>query len=169
MRRKNGRRKIAVTQIFLHEVILIMLSYRTIHCVADQYICTCARTSGGTVTILFYLTKGLLLFLVNVPFYDIVHIHTSEPPSALRKVMFVALSKLLGKKVIVHFHSFSVDTPTLVMNVTEDSSRMAKRVFSLGQIAAELSAIYNELCYKSAHRQKITSSEILIDKYALAA
>ena len=65
---------------------------------------------GGSFTKLSYLAKGLLSFLANVPFYDIVHIHTSEPPSALRKVMFMAVSKLLGKKVIVHFHSFSVDT-----------------------------------------------------------
>ncbi len=28
----------------------------------------------------------------------------------MRKVLFMAVSKLLGKKVIVHFHSFSVDT-----------------------------------------------------------
>ncbi len=65
---------------------------------------------GGAFTKLYYLFKGFLQFLLNVPFYDIVHIHTSEPPSALRKVLFMAVSKLLGKKVIVHFHSFSVDT-----------------------------------------------------------
>lgn len=65
---------------------------------------------GGTFTKLSYLLEGFLLFLLNVPFYSIVHIHTSEPPSALRKVLFMAVSKLLGKKVIVHFHSFSVDT-----------------------------------------------------------
>lgn len=65
---------------------------------------------GGVFTKLSYLVKGFLSFLANVPYYDIVHIHTSEPPSALRKVMFMAVSKLLGKKVIVHFHSFSVDT-----------------------------------------------------------
>lgn len=65
---------------------------------------------GGAFTKLAYLLKGFLQFLWNVPFYDIVHIHTSEPPSALRKVLFMAVSKLLGKKVIVHFHSFSVDT-----------------------------------------------------------
>lgn len=65
---------------------------------------------GGAFTKLSYLLKGFLQFLLCVPFYDIIHIHTSEPPSALRKVLFMAVSKLLGKKVIVHFHSFSVDT-----------------------------------------------------------
>lgn len=65
---------------------------------------------GGAFTKLSYLLRGFLQFLWNVPFYDIVHIHTSEPPSALRKVLFMVVSKMLGKKVIVHFHSFSVDT-----------------------------------------------------------
>lgn len=65
---------------------------------------------GGTFTKFAYLLRGFLQFLWNVPFYDVVHIHTSEPPSAMRKVLFMAVSKLLGKKVIVHFHSFSVDT-----------------------------------------------------------
>lgn len=65
---------------------------------------------GSAVAKLSYLAKGIISFLANVSFYDIVHIHTSEPPSALRKVMFMAVSKLLGKKVIVHFHSFSVNT-----------------------------------------------------------
>lgn len=65
---------------------------------------------GVFFTKLSYLSRGFLQFLGNLPFYDIVHIHTSEPPSALRKVLFMAVSKLLGKKVIVHFHSFSVDT-----------------------------------------------------------
>lgn len=65
---------------------------------------------GGAFTKLSYLMKGFLQFLLCVPFYDTVHIHTSEPPSASRKVLFMVVSKLLGKKVIVHFHSFSVDT-----------------------------------------------------------
>lgn len=65
---------------------------------------------GGAFTKIAYLLKGFAQFLMNVPFYDTIHIHTSEPPSALRKVLFMAVSKLLGKKVIVHFHSFSVDT-----------------------------------------------------------
>lgn len=79
--------------------------WNTFHC---KWIET--HRDGEAFTKLSYLAKGFFSFLVNVPYYDIVHIHTSEPPSALRKVLFMAVSKLLGKKVIVHFHSFSVDT-----------------------------------------------------------
>lgn len=78
----------------------------------DKFHCKWIEThrDGGAFTKLSYLIKGFLQFLLCVPFYDTVHIHTSEPPSASRKVLFMVVSKLLGKKVIVHFHSFSVDT-----------------------------------------------------------
>lgn len=65
---------------------------------------------GGVCTKLWYLLRGFSQFLLTVQCYDIVHIHTSEPPSALRKMAFVAIAKWMGKKVIVHFHSFSVET-----------------------------------------------------------
>lgn len=78
----------------------------------NKYHCKWIETHRdvGTIAKLFYFIKGFILFLAYIPFYDIVHIHASEPSSALRKVMFVVVSKLLRKKVIVHFHSFSVVT-----------------------------------------------------------
>lgn len=45
-----------------------------------------------------------------VTFYNLVHIHTSEPPSAFRKCIFMAYAKFWRKKTIIHFHSFSPDT-----------------------------------------------------------
>lgn len=59
---------------------------------------------------LWYFFKALLTYLLYIPFYDLVHIHMSEPPSAIRKIPFMVLSKLFGKKTIIHFHSFSPDT-----------------------------------------------------------
>lgn len=97
---------------------------------------------GGAFTKLSYLLKGFLLFLVNVPFYDIVHIHTSEPPSALRKVLFMAVSKLLGKKVIVHFHSFSVDT-----TIKSKYQRVYRYLFAKADCVLVLSKYWqDELC-----------------------
>lgn len=64
----------------------------------------------GVIWKLFYLIKGWLTFIFLLPTYSIVHIHTSEPPSALRKCLFLPLAKLFRKKVIVHFHAFSPDT-----------------------------------------------------------
>ena len=64
----------------------------------------------GALWKLLYLVKGWLTYICLLPAYDIVHIHLSEPPSALRKCLFLPLAKLLGKKVVVHFHAFSPDT-----------------------------------------------------------
>lgn len=59
---------------------------------------------------LWYLLVALCEYLVLLPFFNMVHIHVSEPVSALRKLSFMALAKLWGKKTIVHFHSFSPET-----------------------------------------------------------
>ena len=67
------------------------------------------RDVGAFVKIAYFI-GGLFLYMLLLPFYDIVHIHVSEPPSALRKCFFMPLAKLLRKKTIVHFHSFSPDT-----------------------------------------------------------
>lgn len=64
----------------------------------------------GAIWKLFYLVKGWLIFICLLPICSIVHIHTSESSSALRKCLFLPLAKLFRKKVIVHFHAFSPDT-----------------------------------------------------------
>jgi len=67
------------------------------------------RDKNMSLKLLFFI-KAFLQYLFLFPSYDIVHIHLSEPPSAIRKLPFMWLAKLLGKKTIVHFHSFSVET-----------------------------------------------------------
>lgn len=59
---------------------------------------------------LLYFIKAIFMFITIVPFYDIVHIHTSEPPSAIRKCFFLFPARLWRKKVIIHLHAFSPDT-----------------------------------------------------------
>lgn len=59
---------------------------------------------------LYYFIKSFVQYLFLLPFYDLVHIHTSEPQSAFRKTFFLVYAKLLRKKVIVHFHAFSTET-----------------------------------------------------------
>ncbi len=97
---------------------------------------------GGAFTKLSYLLKGFLQFLLCVPFSDIIHIHTSEPPSALRKVLFMAVSKMLGKKVIVHFHSFSVDT-----TIKSKYQNVYRYLFGKADVVLVLSKYWqDELC-----------------------
>lgn len=77
-----------------------------------EYHCRWIEThiDRGAVWKLFYLVRGLLTYIVFLPQCKIVHIHISEPPSAMRKCLFMWLAKLCGKKTIVHFHSFSPET-----------------------------------------------------------
>ena len=78
----------------------------------EDYHCRWIEThrDGSAFVKLVYFVYGLLQYLLLLPLYDIVHIHVSEPPSALRKCFFMPIAKLLRKKTIVHFHSFSPET-----------------------------------------------------------
>lgn len=64
---------------------------------------------GNAWTKLFYLARGFGDFLFRVPFYDLVHIHISQPTTIRRKAPFLKIAKALGKKIIVHFHAFNVE------------------------------------------------------------
>lgn len=59
---------------------------------------------------LVYMLKAFIWALLLIPKYQLVHIHLSEPPSALRKLPFMWWAKVWRKKTIVHFHSFSIET-----------------------------------------------------------
>lgn len=54
---------------------------------------------------ILYFVSGMLDFLVRVPFYDIIHIHTADYSTEKRKRIFARIAKLFGKKLIVHLHS----------------------------------------------------------------
>lgn len=51
-----------------------------------------------------YLMSAWVGFLCRIPFYSIVHIHCAGHRSAARKLFFAKVSRLLGKKIIIHFH-----------------------------------------------------------------
>lgn len=64
----------------------------------------------GVIYKLWYFAYGFAQYLFLLPFYNLVHIHTSEPTSAFRKCIFMFYAKLWRKKTIIHFHSFSSNT-----------------------------------------------------------
>lgn len=59
---------------------------------------------GGLLRKFCYMVKGLVQFLVLLPFYDIVHFHLGMRPSVFRKISFFKIAKLFGKKTVVHLH-----------------------------------------------------------------
>lgn len=64
----------------------------------------------GMFMALWFLFKSYLQFLFYLPSAKIVHIHLSEPGSAIRKLLYFFPAHLFRKKTIVHFHAFSPDT-----------------------------------------------------------
>ncbi len=58
---------------------------------------------------MLYFISGMLDFIVRLPFYDIVHIHTADFGTEKRKRIFAHLTKLLHKKLIVHLHSSGLE------------------------------------------------------------
>lgn len=100
----------------------------------------------GSLSKLMYLARGLAEYLVLLPSADIVHIHTSEPPSARRKLLFFRLAKWLKKKIVVHFHSFSPDT-----TVNGPHSERYREMFCGADVVVVLSNYWKEVVDKKFH------------------
>lgn len=79
--------------------------WKKYHCIWIQ-----THRDSNAIVKLWYLGTAFLQYLMLVPFCDIVHFHMSENTSAIRKRMLLPIAKLFKKKVIVHFHAFSVDS-----------------------------------------------------------
>lgn len=64
---------------------------------------------------ILYFVSGMADFLVRLPFYDIVHVHTADYGTETRKRIFARFAKLFGKTLIMHLHSsgpeFSIGGP----------------------------------------------------------
>jgi glycosyltransferase involved in cell wall biosynthesis len=52
-----------------------------------------------------YFVAGMVDFVIRLPFYDTVHIHTADSGTEKRKRIFAWISKHVGKKLIVQLHS----------------------------------------------------------------
>ena len=75
----------------------------------NEYHCKWIQTHIDTSPVLkiLYFTTALFLFIFLLPFYDLVHIHLA---AVNRKIPFVFLTKLYGKKLIVHLHFPGAET-----------------------------------------------------------
>lgn len=122
----------------------------------------------GAIEKLFYLIKGWLQFIILLPYNDLIHIHTSEPPSAIRKCLFMPFAKLLGKKVIVHFHAFSPET-----TINSKYQKIYKYLFNEADCVIVLSQLWEKYVNDVFHlgdKVKVIynpcTTEILKEKYA---
>jgi glycosyltransferase involved in cell wall biosynthesis len=98
----------------------------------------------GNLSIKFYyFIAALLQYIILLPFYDIIHIHLSEPPSAIRKSIFLGYAKLWEKKIIVHFHSFSPNT-----TIKSKYKKVYKYLFSKADCIIVLSEYWRKIITK---------------------
>lgn len=95
---------------------------------------------------LLYLTKSLLSYLFLLPNYNIIHIHTSEPTSAIRKCPFMWWAKLWKKKVIIHFHAFSPDT-----TIRGKWQKVYRYLFNQADVVIVLSNMWKEYVNEIFH------------------
>ena len=71
-----------------------------------KYHCHWVQThrDGAAWMKIMYLVCAWCDFLFRIPFVDIVHVHGTAGTSGKRKLVFLKVSKYLGKKTIYHFH-----------------------------------------------------------------
>lgn len=100
---------------------------------------------------IFYLLVGFTEYIVVLPFFDIVHVHFSEPPSAIRKKLFVRLAKLLNKEVVIHFHSFSPET-----TINGKYKEVYRYLFSAADCSIVLSNFWRKAVDEAFHDAAIT-------------
>ena len=93
----------------------------------------------GTILKLWYFIKGFISYLILLPSYDIIHIHASEPPSAIRKCPFLWWAKIWRKKTIIHFHAFSPDT-----TINSKYTNIYKYLFGNADIVIVLSNLWRK-------------------------
>lgn len=114
----------------------------------NNYHCKWIEThiDKGILLKLLYLIKGWVTYVGLLPFYNIVHIHTSEPASAIRKCLFIPFAKVLNKKVIVHFHAFSPDT-----TINGKYRKVYKYLFEKADCVVVLSYLWKKYVNETFH------------------
>lgn len=107
-----------------------------------EYNCKWIEThiDRGTLAKLGYFLRALVEFSILIWSTDLVHIHFSEPPSAIRKSIFLFIAKLARKKVIVHFHAFSPET-----TIESRFKPVYKYIFIHADVAIVLSQYWKEV------------------------
>lgn len=120
---------------------------------------------------LLYLAIAWVDYVVRIPFYDIIHVHFSLRTTARRKVPFVKLAKLLGKKVIVHLHCgdqidsrWNEDYEYLFANADKAlflSECLKTRVEHLSGLNSNYEVCYNP-CPVVAQQEKVAKQNIIL-------
>lgn len=90
-------------------------------------------------------------YALLLPFYDVVHVHFSEFPSALRKSFFVWLAKLLRKKVVIHLHTYSA-----LATIEGRHKKVYRYLYGAADEAIVLSDVWKESVAKAFDDERIS-------------
>lgn len=103
----------------------------------SKYHCRWIEThrDGPAIRKIYYLLSSFILFLLLLPFYDLVHIHIATLQSARRKSLFLYVAKMMGKKVILHFHPSNEQ-----FLFSESTARFYSRLFNKADLILVLSS-----------------------------
>ena len=117
-----------------------------------RYNCVWIQThrDSNDIVKLWYFGTAILEYLLLLPFCNIVHFHFSEDSTAKRKRMLMAVAKVFGKKIISHFHSYSLDS-----TIRSPYRHLYEYLFKNSNIVIVLSqywknALVEELCLDEA-------------------
>ena len=109
--------------------------WKKYHCVWIQ-----THRDGSNFRKILYLFTAYILFLLFVPFCDIVHIHGTSGSSGKRKLPFIWLANKMGKKCIFHFHPSSEGALKSVEN-----RKILKSIFDRSDMILALSPFWVNL------------------------
>lgn len=98
-----------------------------------------SHTDKNTFLKIWFFIRSLVQFVILLPSYKLVHIHLSEPASAIRKLNFFLIASFFRKKTIAHFHSFSTDT-----TIDGKSQNLYYRIFRLSDRIIVLSKSWKD-------------------------
>jgi glycosyltransferase involved in cell wall biosynthesis len=76
---------------------------------------------------MYYTVKTINYLIINNKNYDIIHLHSASGASIYRKGLFVSISKLFRKKVILHMHGADFDA--FFNNTNKLSKYIIRKIF----------------------------------------
>lgn len=111
-----------------------------------EYNCKWIEThiDKGPLMALWYLFKSYMQFLFYLPTTKIVHIHLSEPGSAMRKLLYFFPAHFFKKKIIIHFHAFSPET-----TINSSKQWIYRYMFSRANKVIVLSRTWKDAVYNA--------------------
>lgn len=114
----------------------------------NQYNCKwiVSHVDKGFFSKIGNLFWGLAKYLFLLPNSDLIHLHVSEPTSAKRKLLFFRPAKIFGKRIVVHFHSFSPNS-----TINGPHANLYKELFCGADAVVVLSNYWKEVVNAKYH------------------